>query len=184
MQKQTCLGWLLTLAAFVLLSAPAQAGIIITEGKIAEEQDASKEPTKETSTGRRTFVLEKVAEEEEDQEDTPDTCTELDDDGFCVQVDASVGDVSMKEVGDLTNDDPEGWDCTPVGAGLEVCEPSGPTGSSPGAGAGGGLGMDGLGSESGAQAGCQGSGGTPAWFGFVLMALAFMVSRTRALSVR
>ncbi|MGB0589431.1 MAG: hypothetical protein ACPGU1_07115 [Myxococcota bacterium] len=177
--KKSIAWWITCLAVLGLFALPAQAGIIITEGKIADEQ----EPTKEASatTGRRVVVAEKSASDaaDDDEADGKVECAELDDDGFCVQVDSTVDDVSLKEVGDLNNDDPDGWDCTPIGAGLEVCEQPGGTGSSPGAGAGGGLGVDG----SPTVGGCQGGGSGPGWLAMVLLFLV-MVPRRHVMLAR
>ena len=177
MKKTTWFGWSGALALAALLCLPAQAGIIITEGKIADEQAASKEAQKDKTTSRRTLITEKTSEDEGEPAESADTCAELDDEGFCVQVESNVGDVGLKEVSDLSNDDPEGWDCTPVGGGVEVCEPAGPAGAAPGAGAGGGLGVDALGAEAG-LAGCQGSEGAPSWVALLFMALALLRLRS------
>ena len=160
MIRTSVVRWSLCVAVVGLFVLPAHAGIIITEGKIADEQESSQEAT--ANTGRRVVATEKSADsnagDEDDGESTP-SCTELDDDGFCIQVDSSVDDVSLKEVGDLNNDDPEGWDCTPVGGGIEVCEQPGGTGSSPGAGAGGSLGLE----SAPSVGGCQGGHAGPSW---------------------
>ena len=174
MIRASVVRWFMCLAVTGLFVLPAHAGIIITEGKIADEQ----EPTKEASanTGRRVVATEKSAEgnagEDEDGDSTP-TCTELDEDGFCIQVDSSVDDVSLKEVGDLNNDDPDGWDCTPVGGGIEVCEQPGGTGSSPGAGAGGGLGLEGPPTVGG----CQGGQAGTSWLAVLALLCAAVLRR-------
>ena len=173
--KQTWVKGLLALIiVMAYLALPAHAGIIITEGKIAEEQEPTKDTAKNAaSSKRRPVTTEKQVDE---GDDAAPACVELDEDGFCVQVDAGVDDVPLKEVGDLNNDDPEGWDCTPIGAGVEVCEPTGPAGASPGAGAGGGLG------DVSAQpqlAGCQ-AGKTDASLWLALLALLLVPFRRRA----
>ena len=50
-----------------------------------------------------------------------------------VQGDETVDDVDFDDVEDIDIDEPDGWDCTDVGGGLQYCEPA--TGASPGAGA-------------------------------------------------
>jgi uncharacterized protein (TIGR03382 family) len=182
MVKKTLMWCVTCLAVLGLFVLPAQAGIIITEGKITDEI----EPTKEvdSNSGRRAAASEKAsatdASDDDDDETTPG-CTEFDEDGFCVQADTSVDEVNLKEVGDLNNDDPDGWDCTPIGGGIEVCEQPGGTGSSPGAGAGGGLGAD-VGLDGAPSVGgCQGGeSGGPGWLAMTLLGLA-LLSRRRAM---
>ena len=172
---------LLALMMLAWLALPAHAGIIITEGKIAEEQEPAKESAKDANSGRRSVAPDKGVDASEDEGDEAPApaCGDIDDDGFCVQVDGGVDDVQLKEVGDLNNDSPEGWDCTPIGAGIEVCEPDGPAGASPGAGAGGGLG-DGVTMSGEPQVGgCQSGGQSmPLWLAFTVLLLGGLPRRS------
>ena len=156
-------------AALCLVVSPVQAGIIITEGKVASE---GKSPDSKGSSGRRTAAS--------GGEDKTSGC-ELDEDGFCVQGDDTVDDVDFDGVQDIDIDDPEGWDCTDVGGGLQYCEPSGATGSSPGAGAGGSLGANvGMDGEASQMGGCQGGGGGTTWPALsLLLAGAALLRRRR-----
>ena len=176
MIKKTIVWWVTCLAVVGLLALPAQAGIIITEGKIADEQ----EPTKaaNSNSGRRVGAAEKSSEGDAEDDDTTGDCVEFDEDGFCTQFGSTIDDVSLKEVGDLNNDDPDGWDCTPVGGGIEICEQPGGVGSSPGAGAGGGLGVDGAPTVGG----CQGGESGPWWLAMTLLGLV-MVPRRRVVAL-
>lgn len=178
--SKTIAWWVTCLAVLGLLVLPAQAGIIITEGKLADEQESSKEM--DSSSSRRGVASEKSVDDAADEDDgvSSPVCTELDEDGFCAQAGTTVDEVSLKEVADLDTDDPVGWDCTPLGGGLEICEKSGGTGSSPGAGSGGGLGADvGLGAEV-TVGGCQGGQAAPGWLALTLLWLVFMPRRRLA----
>jgi len=159
-------------AAVCLMVLPAHAGIIITEGKVASE---GKSPDSKSSTGRRAAAS--------GGEDKSSGCSEFDEDGFCVQGDDVVDEVDFDDVEDLELDEPEGWDCKEIGGGLQYCEPSGPTGSSPGAGAGGSLGADvGMDGEASQMGGCQGGSGGTSWPALSLLLGAAMLLRRRAVA--
>ena len=135
----------------------AQAGIIVTEGKVA----ASSKTTLKSKTAvslRRVAVVSAAAAmvvpgtTDDDESSLSDT-EDLDDSGD--------GD----ELSDLDNPAPEGWKCEDVGGGVEYCEEdedddeSG-TGAGVGAAGGGGIGDEtAMGTED-AIAGCNGSGGS------------------------
>ncbi len=170
--KTTCVWFLALFAVCCFVVAPAHAGIIITEGKIAEEGD---EPESKTSSERRGSTGNSDA-----SNDGKDNCGELDDDGLCVQVDGTLDGVELSDIDNLDTDEPEGWTCTDVSGGLQYCEPNGATGSSPGAGAGGGLGGDVTMGGGVPMGGCQGGGqGTPWPTLLVLFAVAMVLRRTR-----
>ena len=149
-------------AVLCFMALPAQAGIIITEGKIATE---GKSPDSKQSSGRRGAT--------KDSGTVDGVCASIDEDGYCVQTDETVDDVDFDDVDDIEIDDPNGWSCKDIGGGLEYCEPA--TGSSPGAGAGGSLSADAELDGSGEAVGCQGGGTGSAWH--FLWVLLFLVGR-------
>ena len=151
------------------MTMPADAAIIITEGKIS----------KSTTTKRiRRAAVSQGAVANPVSATNPDAV-----------LDGSTEDDQKLEededgIGDLDQPDPEGWDCQDIGGGVEYCEPEededANEGSSTGAGGGGGLGDDTDVVFAGEPelAGCQGAGGSSSAFLWLVGAL-LLVARRR-----
>ena len=159
------------LVCWSLAAVPtADAGIIVTEGKVSH--DDQKTPVTTSSYGSlrvtRPTLPDDGAVTPGCDSPKPPKHEDVDDKG--------------DDLGDLDND-PDGYTCTDVGGGVEVCEPDededDSTGTAPGTAAGGG--WSGGDDSSDEVAGCQGAAGSGAAAPWVLMALLLLaVVRRRA----
>ncbi len=196
--------WLSLLAALLLasvLGSVASAGIIVTEGRLTDEEGESLSATNPDYADcdrRCEATLEQrgaarvtgpppttIVDGDDDEDEGDDTFADDDDQDEDEDEDSELGDL---------DDTPKGWTCTSVAGGIELCEKDDEseasdddTGASPGAGSGqsGSLSADELDDASWSDetdthapmAGCSasGSGSSPAAPLVWLLALATLV---------
>ena len=156
-------------AVTVLMTLPVQAGIIITEGKVAKSTTTKRIKRRVTPV---VLVLGAIQVNAEDVSGETESGTELE-------------DTDDQPIADLDDDDPEGWECQDVGGGVEYCEQTDDSddaeGAGTGAAGGGGVGEDTDVVFAGETelAGCQGSSDGPLGLLGALAALLVMMATRR-----
>ena len=154
------------LSVMLLMALPADAGIIITEGKVAKSSTTKRIKRRTTPV---VFVLGALQVNPEEVLGDGDSETELE-------------DTDEQPIADLDENDPDGWDCQDLGGGVEYCEPEEDNeGAGTGAAGGGGVGEDTDMVFAGETelAGCQGSSDGPVGLLGALAALLVMMAARR-----